>query len=126
MLHRVGKQNFFIGMGKSIQWMPVFVVFFGGLSLHLCKAIFCHFFSIHMEWSSTSKELEETGFFIGMDKIIRDFKYMYLFLFFLTGVLVYMGLYAPIGYTIIAPTVIVPLANQMICHFILPLALGLF
>lgn len=126
MLHRLGKQNFFRGMLKSIQWMPMFIVFFGGLSLHLCKAIFCHFFSIPMEWNSTAKELTETGFFIGLDKIIKDYKWMYIMVFILTGGVIYLGVWAPTGYQIIAPTIIVPLANQLVCHMLLPVALGLF
>lgn len=73
------------------------MLFFGGLSLHLTKAILCHFLSIKMEWNSTAKELESSGFFIGMDKIIKDFKYMYIIIIFLTGVMIYMGLYAPRG-----------------------------
>jgi len=77
LLHRLGKVNFFQGLWTTVKWMPLFIVFFGGISIHLSKAILCHFFSIPMEWNSTAKELEATGFFIGMDKIIRDFKWMY-------------------------------------------------
>ena len=102
------------------------MVFFGGISIHLSKAILCHFFSINMEWNSTAKEIEETGFFIGMDKIIKDFKYMYLIVLLLTGVLIYTALYAPKGWMIADVTMIVPVANQLGCHFLLPLTLGLF
>ncbi len=31
-----------------------------------------------MEWTATAKELENSGFRIGLDKIFKDFKYMYL------------------------------------------------
>ena len=73
------------------------MVFFGGISIHLSKAILCHFFGIKMEWNSTAKELEATGFFIGMDKIFKDFKYMYIIILFITGCMIYLGLYAPKG-----------------------------
>ncbi len=56
----------------------MFVLFFGGISLHLGTAIVCHFLSINMEWTATAKELETTGFRVGLDKIFKDFKYMYL------------------------------------------------
>lgn len=79
-----------------------------------------------MEWTSTAKELEATGFFIGMDKILKDFKYMYLIVIVLTGVLIYLALYAPMGWTITDFSMILPVANQLGCHFLLPLALGLF
>jgi hypothetical protein len=126
LLYRLGKKNFFIGLLETIKWMPLFMIFFGGISIHLCKAIFSHFLGLKMEWNSTAKELEATGFFIGMDKIIKDFKYMYIIVFLLTGVLVYMALYAPQGWEIVNFSMIVPVANQIICHFLLPLALGLF
>jgi hypothetical protein len=126
MLHRRQKVNFFRGLWETITWMPLFMVFFGGISIHLSKAILCHFFSINIEWNSTAKELEETGFFIGMDKIIKDFKYMYIIVLVLTGGLIYLGLYAPRGWMIPDFSVIVPVANQLGCHFLLPVALGLF
>lgn len=106
--------------------MPLFMVFFGGISVHLTKAILSHFLGINMEWNSTAKELEATGFFIGMDKIIKDFKYMYGVVFFFTVVLIYMAVYAPLGWRIIDFTMILPVGNQLACHFLLPIALGLF
>jgi hypothetical protein len=106
--------------------MPLFVLFFGGLSFHLSKAILCHFLGINMEWTSTAKELEATGFFIGMDKIVKDFKYMYVAVIVLAGGVIYLGVYSPTGYRITDYTSILPLANQIGCHFLLPVALGLF
>ena len=106
--------------------MPFFMIFFGGISVHLSKAILCHFFNIKMEWTSTAKELEDTGFFIGMDKIAKDFKYMYLIVLLLTGGLIYVALYAPRAWIITDFTIILPVANQLGCHILLPIALGLF
>lgn len=126
LLMRMRKRNFFAGLWETIKWMPLFMIFFGGISIHLSKAILCHFLSIKMEWNSTAKELEATGFFIGMDKILKDFKYMYIIVLLLTGVLIYMALYAPQGWQIVNFSMIVPVANQLGCHFLLPLALGLF
>ena len=76
--HRLGQKVFFWSLAETCKWTPMFVLFFGGISLHLFTAIFCHFFSIKMEWTTTAKELEATGFRVGLDKIFRDFKYMYL------------------------------------------------
>lgn len=124
--HRLGQKKFFPSLWETLKWTPLFVLFFGGLSFHLSKALLCHFFGIHMEWTSTAKELEATGFFIGMDKIAKDFKYMYVVVTAVAGGMIYLGIYADRGYTITDFTVIVPLANQIGCHFFLPLALGLF
>lgn len=76
--HRLGQKVFFWSVLETAKWTPMFVLFFGGISLHLSTAIFCHFFSIKMEWTATAKELEEGGFRIGLDKIFKDFKYMYM------------------------------------------------
>jgi hypothetical protein len=126
LLARQGRENFFRGIGRTIKWMPLFMVFFGGLSIHLCKAIFCHFFSLNMEWNSTAKELESTGFFITMDKIIKDFKWLYVTLLFFAMVLVFLAIWAPRGWEITDFSMILPVGNQLACHFFLPLALGLF
>jgi hypothetical protein len=79
-----------------------------------------------MEWNSTAKEITESGFFIAMDKIMKDYKYTYIIIIIMTAVLIYFGLYAPMGYIIPAPTVIVPVANQLVCHALLPIALGMY
>ncbi|TAQ86961.1 hypothetical protein B7494_g4718 [Chlorociboria aeruginascens] len=118
--HRLGQKVFFWSAIETAKWTPMFVLFFGGISLHLGTAILCHFFSIPMEWTATAKELEATGFRVGLDKIFKDFKYMYLVIIPVIG-----GTYAPFGYTITDFTAIVPLANQVGCHALLPFALGL-
>lgn len=76
--HRLGQKVFFWSVVETVKWTPMLVLFFGGISLHLTTAILCHFLSINMEWTATAKELEVGGFRIGLDKIFRDFKYMYL------------------------------------------------
>jgi len=63
----------------------MFVLFFGGISLHLTTAIVCHFFGINMEWTATAKEVESTNFRVGLDKIFKDFKYMYLLIIPITA-----------------------------------------
>lgn len=42
----------------------------------MCKALICHACSINMEWTTTAKELEASGFRVGLDRIVRDFKWM--------------------------------------------------
>jgi hypothetical protein len=49
---------------------------------------------------------------------------MYLTLFGLTGLMIYLGIYAPVGWSITNWDVILPLANQMVCHFLVPIVLS--
>ncbi|KAK5022239.1 hypothetical protein LTS07_010319 [Exophiala sideris] len=123
--HRLGKATFFDALFDGIKWTPMFLLFFGGVSFHLLKAICCHFFSINMEWTTTAKEYSG-GFRVGLDRIIRDFKWMYLVITMLTGGMIYLACFAPYGWTIKDFSAIVPLANQVGCHALLPFALGLF
>ena len=98
--HRLGHQTFFVSVVEAVKWTPMFLLFFGGISYHLLKAILCHFLSIRMEWTTTAKELEASGFRIGLDRIVRDFKWMYLFIIPVTGGMIYLALYAPRGWRI--------------------------
>jgi len=121
--YRMGQCSYFSALGDCIKWMPLFLLFFGGLSYHLCKALSCHFFSIQIEWTTTAKELEKTGFKIGLDRVFRDFWRMYVIILPLCAGMVYFGAYAPGGWRITDFTVIVPLANQLGCHALLPVSL---
>ncbi|KAF2815203.1 uncharacterized protein BDZ99DRAFT_485622 [Mytilinidion resinicola] len=124
--HRLGQATFFKSCLETAKWTPMFLLFFGGISYHLLKAIICHFFSIKMEWTTTAKELSESGFRVGLDRIVRDFKFMYLFITPIVGGMIYLAIYAPRGWLISDFAAIVPLANQIGCHALLPFALGLF
>lgn len=75
-----------------------------------------------MEWTTTAKELEEHGFRAGLDRIAKDFKSMYLFLVPVAGGMIYLALYAPRGWRINDFAAIVPLANQIGCHALLPVS----
>jgi len=124
--YRLGRQRLLDSVIQTITWTPLTVLFFSGISFHLSKALLCNFVGINIEWTTTAKELEITGFFIGMDKIAKDFKYMYITILLITGGIIYLGTYAPYGWTITDWTAIFPLALQIFCHSLLPIALGLF
>jgi Glycosyl transferase family group 2 len=121
--HRLGHETFFISLWEAIKWMPMFLLFFGGLSYHLSKAILCHFFSINIEWTATAKELEDHGLRAGLDRIVRDFKGMYMVMLPLAGGMIYLAVYAHRGWQIKDFTAIVPLANQVGCHALLPVSI---
>jgi hypothetical protein len=123
---RLNQQGLIASLVQVVKCMPLLILFFSGLSFHLCKILLCHFFGVNVEWVATAKELETTGFFIGMDKIVKDFVWMFLTVLALAGFMVYLGMYAPVGWTITDWSVILPLAYQMVCHFLVPIALGLF
>lgn len=124
--HRLGQKTFFLSLWETVKWTPMFLLFFGGISFHMFKAIACHALSINMEWTTTAKELEASGFRIGLDRIVRDFKWMYAVILPMTGGMIYLAVAAPRQWSITDFAAIVPLANQVGCHALLPFALGLF
>jgi hypothetical protein len=69
---RLRQQGLLKSGWEALRTLPLLVLYFGGLSYHLSKAILCHFFSINVEWTSTAKELESTSFFVGMDRIFTE------------------------------------------------------
>ncbi|QSZ28760.1 hypothetical protein DSL72_003265 [Monilinia vaccinii-corymbosi] len=98
--HRLGEKVFVSSIVETAKWTPMFILFFGGISFHLLTAILCHFLSIKMEWTATAKEVEAGGFRIGLDKIFRDFKWMYLCIVPITGGMIYLGAFAPWGFEV--------------------------
>ncbi|RAL67841.1 hypothetical protein DID88_008567 [Monilinia fructigena] len=63
---------------ENIKWAVMFMIFFGGVSLHLSQALLCHMFEIDMSWGATSKEVEFSNFFLEVPKILKTFKYTYI------------------------------------------------
>ncbi|KAF3397236.1 hypothetical protein DPV78_007304 [Talaromyces pinophilus] len=118
--HRLGDKKFLWALLEAFMWMPFFVVFFGGVSWHISYALLAHMFCLPIEWSSTAKELEAGGFFIGMERVFKAFKMVLLFMACLTACVIYMAQFAPYGWKISAWTSILPVANQIVGHVLLP------
>lgn len=97
------------------------MVFFAGISWHLCYALIAHVLCLPIEWTSTAKELEATGFFISFDRVLKTFKWSMLFAILTAVGLVYIAQFAPPGWIINYPTGILPLATQVAGHLALPL-----
>jgi len=113
-----------IGLGHELERAVVlvdeFLVFFGGMSWHISSALLAHLFSFNIEWTSTAKELEAAGFFVSMDRVIKNFKWMLLAMIPVIAGMIYLAEGAPRGWRIEDYTSIVPLANQVGAHVLLP------
>ncbi|KAK2464534.1 hypothetical protein APHAL10511_003441 [Amanita phalloides] len=62
--YRLGHRGLLGAMFENVRWIPFFVFFFGGLSIHLSTAMLAHMFSYNMTWGSTVKEVERSTFWI--------------------------------------------------------------
>lgn len=157
--HRVGNCVFWKAWLEGMKWSIFFgehyplasdklaiannrcftVVFFGGISWHLCYALIAHMFCLPIEWASTAKEIEAGGFFISLENVLKNFKWVLVFQVLLLGAMIYLAAFAPTGWvccllllpsrrlaanlplqTITQFYCIVPLATQVGGHILLP------
>lgn len=122
--YRLGEQSFLPALWNNFKWIPLFSIFLGGISLHVSKALLCHFFEINIQWGATSKEVEHCNFLEEIPKIIKSFWGTFLFCFLMTGLLVAGYFFFPREWQIKTFASIYPLASVTICHFALPVLLN--
>ncbi|KAF4469506.1 hypothetical protein FALBO_3597 [Fusarium albosuccineum] len=128
--HKLKEATFWRALSQALKWVPFLALFFGGISINCAKALLCHAFSINIEWSSTAKEVGPTGFYIGLGKMVKTFRYTWAICIILAAAIIYMAVGAPWGWTITpgphstATIAIIPLALQIGCAFFLPFFLG--
>lgn len=104
----------------------MFVVFFGGISIHVSQALLAHMSSIDMQWGATAKEVERSNFFLEVPKIAKRFKWSMLFCFALIAAMVIMAEapFIPWSWNITEFVAIFPLALMVACHMLLPIVLN--
>jgi Na+/H+-dicarboxylate symporter len=122
--YRLGEKGLWVSLVENFKWMPLFAIFFGGLSFHLNLAILAHMFGIDMQWGATAKERTVTNFFQEIPKIFKRFKWMYMILIPMTGAMIYFGRFAPRGWEITEIVAVVPMAVTLGCHYLLPFVLN--
>jgi cellulose synthase/poly-beta-1,6-N-acetylglucosamine synthase-like glycosyltransferase len=122
--YRVEEQALFPALIENFKWIPLFFVFFGGISLHVSHALLAHMFGIKMTWGATSKEVEVISFFEEIPRVIKTFKWTFLISFALAVMMVFMSHFAPYLWRIDSLVAIFPLCLLAGCHFLLPIVLN--
>lgn len=122
--YRLGEGDLLRCLLENFSWVPLLMVFLGGVSLHVSQAILSHLFSVNMNWGATSKEAENTTFFKEIPKVIRKFKGTFLFVFASTAMVVVLACFAPYFWKIDTFIAIYPLCTVIVGHFLLPVALN--
>lgn len=108
----------------NLKWVPMFTIFLGGISVHISQAILCHLFEINMAWGATAKEVEQVHFGEEVIRILRRFKFTFIYCIVCTAVMI-CGVYAfPYEWRITFFFSIYPLAIVVISHFALPVLLN--
>jgi hypothetical protein len=122
--YRIGEMGFIQGLWTNFRWILLLTIFLGGVSLHVSQALFCHFFSIDMQWGATSKEIEDISFFQALGDVVKRFKYTFAFCFVMTGVMVALAFFVPEDWQIRLITATLPMGMVVANHFLLPIVLN--
>lgn len=122
--YRLGEAPLLRALAENFRWMPMFALFFSGLSFHLSAAILAHLLAIDVGWGATAKEKENSNFFKEVPRIARRFWKMYAALLPCVAGMLYLGVWAPRGWEIRGVTATVPLAVTLASHALLPFLLN--
>ncbi|TDZ51795.1 Glucans biosynthesis glucosyltransferase H [Colletotrichum trifolii] len=122
--YRMGKKSLLGSLWENFRWMPIFFIFLGGISLHVSKALACHFFEIDIQWGATAKEVETCNFLEEIPKLFKSFAGTFVFCFGLTALII-CGYYVfPVQWQIRTFATIYPLCATIVSHFALPVLLN--
>jgi hypothetical protein len=122
--YRTGECGIIKALIENFSWIPLLMIFLGGVSLHVSQALLSHLFSVDMSWGATSKEAENTTFFKEIPKVITKFKGTFIFCFFCTAMMIVLAQFAPYFWRIDQFISIYPLGTVVVGHFFLPVALN--
>ncbi|CAD0058106.1 unnamed protein product, partial [Aureobasidium pullulans] len=122
--YRIGEQSLVHALITNFKWAPLMIMFMGGLSLHVSQALLSHLFSVDMNWGATSKEVENTTFFKEVPKLIRNFRFTFLFCLVLSVGMVLLATVVPEFWRIDQFIAIYPLGTIVVSHFLQPIVLN--
>ncbi|KIL67128.1 hypothetical protein M378DRAFT_329332 [Amanita muscaria Koide BX008] len=125
--YRLGHRSLLGAVFENVRWVPFFVFFFGGLSIHLSTAILAHMFSYNMTWGSTGKEVERSTFWIEVPRIWERFKLSFIICFLIIAMMiVFTTNVVPFEWQIPGYqfALVIPLALVVGCHLLLPIVLN--
>ncbi|KAF2634139.1 hypothetical protein P280DRAFT_494481 [Massarina eburnea CBS 473.64] len=122
--YRIGEGGLMSNLWMNIKWIPLLVVFLGGVSIHVSQALACHFLSIDMSWGATAKEIEDIPFFKEIPRVLKSFKGTFVFCFATTGVMIYLGWFSHEYWRVRELVAVYPLAAVVVSHFFLPIVLN--
>lgn len=122
--YRYEDRSLFGAMWENYKWVPLLMIFLGGVSIHVSQALLSHLFSIDMSWGATSKEVENTTFFEEIPKLLKKFKFTFAFVIITTGGIIYLSTAAPPFWQINFFIAIFPIGTILFAHIALPIVLN--
>jgi hypothetical protein len=81
-------------------------------------------FEIDMSWGATSKEVDDTTFFEELPRLLKKFKFTFIFCFSMIGLIIAGVVAFPLYWEIRTFNAIYPLSTVVFSHLMLPIALN--
>lgn len=122
--YRIEEHTLLKAFWENLKWVPMLTIFLGGISLHVSQALLSHLFGIDMQWGATSKEVENITFFQEVPRVMKRFKFTFVFCILCAIMMVYLSHFAPDMWRINLLIAIYPLSAVIVCHFFLPIVLN--
>ena len=124
--YRIGDKTLFGALLENFMWVPLLSIFLGGISIHVSQAILSHLFSFDMSWGATAKEVENVSFWEEIPRVLKRFKFTFVFCFVMTAVMIILSPIGPIHpfWQIKLLIAVFPLGTVVVNHFLLPVALN--
>lgn len=107
-----------------MKWVPLLVLFLGGISFHVSQALLWHMTSVDMDWGATAKDMEILPFFEEFPKVMRKFRFSFVFCFVTAAGMIACAYSVPQIWQIKNFTPVFPLSSVVGSHFFLPLILN--
>jgi len=122
--YRIEERSLLAAFWENFKWVPMLTIFLGGISLHVSQALLSHMFGVDMQWGATSKEVENITFFQEVPRVMKRFKFTFIFCILMIIMMIYMAEFAPDMWKIRLLIAIWPMGMVTFCHFALPIVLN--
>ena len=122
--YRLAEGGLLMNLMTNFKWVPLLVVFLGGISLHVSQALLSHMFGFDMSWGATAKEVDNRTFFEEIPRVIKSFKFTFIFCIAMAVAMALLATVVPWEWRITFFTPIWPMACVVASHFLLPIVLN--
>ena len=122
--YRIEEKQIFLALFENFSWIPLLVIFLGGISLHISYAIMSHLCGRDMHWGATAKEAEDVTFFQEIPRVVKRFKFTFTICILWTAMLIVMSEFAPYFWRINLLIAVFPMSMVTFNHFMMPIVLN--
>ncbi|KAL5374726.1 hypothetical protein DPSP01_011744 [Paraphaeosphaeria sporulosa] len=109
---------------ENLTWVPLLVIFLGGISFHISHALLWHFLNLDMSWGATAKEVSLLPFFEEVPIVLRKFKWTLLWCGAVASAMLYCAYGLDEMWRIRFFTPVYPLACVVVSHALVPVVLN--